>query len=193
MATCQSGRLPRGLGNTKSHVRNFERVSTTFSAGLDNGTPCSRPALVRTTGIVHTLSPKSISDQRAPSISPVRVAVSMQASRARAATVGSARRFFMKADRSRWAIAAWWPRLGFPRFGRRCERWPRHTAGFSPWRCPWALAALRTASMRPQSRAAVSGFSIQSGFKTPRTASVSISSTSRDLRAAAPVVRLQRH
>ena len=72
MATCQSGRSPRGLGNTKSHVRNFERVSTTFSAGLDNGTPCSRPALVRTAGIVHTHSPKSISDQRAPSVSPVR-------------------------------------------------------------------------------------------------------------------------
>jgi hypothetical protein len=47
--------------------------------------------------------------------------------------------------------------------------------------------------MRPRSREAVSGFATQRGFRTAKTASVSISSTGRARSAAAPSVRLQRH
>ena len=49
----------------------------------------------------------------------------------------------------------------------------------SPERWPCALPASRTASIRPRSREAVSGFAIHNGFKTASMAFVPISSTGR--------------
>ncbi len=49
------------------------------------------------------------------------------------------------------ASAAWWPRVRRLR-GSRWARFPRHCAGFSPERRPFAFAASRTFSIRPRRR-----------------------------------------
>lgn len=54
---------------------------------------------------------------------------------------------------------------------------PFHIAGFSPDRQPSALVLLSTASMRILTRLAVSGFTLQIGFKIETTSAVVISST----------------
>jgi hypothetical protein len=71
-------------GKTKSAVRaarSFRKIAT---AGVDSGTRCSLPALVRSAGIVQTAPSRSISSHRAPIVSDVRVAVRIQNSSASA-------------------------------------------------------------------------------------------------------------
>ena len=63
-----------------------QRFQQVDSAGADSGTRCSFPAFMRSAGIVHTAPLRSISDQRAPITSPVRAAVRIANSSARALT-----------------------------------------------------------------------------------------------------------
>jgi hypothetical protein len=53
---------------------------------VDRGTRCSRPAFIRSAGMVHTASSRLTSDQVAPRTSPDRVAVRIANSTARAAS-----------------------------------------------------------------------------------------------------------
>jgi hypothetical protein len=63
------------------------------------------------------------------------------------------------------------------RAGRIWARFPFHCAGFGPWRKPRTVAASSTASIRPRTRPAVSGFSVQIGSRTWTTSPVSIAAT----------------
>ena len=54
---------------------------------------------------------------------------------------------------------------------------PRQRAGFSPVRSPRAAAASSTASIRPRTRVAVSGFVDQIGSRIAKTCTVSTSPT----------------
>ena len=80
-------------GNTCSPVRGSSRSRR--SAGSDSGTRCSRPVLVRAPGISHSAASRSISSHRAPSTSPVLVAVKITSSSARAARPSCQRRRVM--------------------------------------------------------------------------------------------------
>jgi hypothetical protein len=71
------------------------RLSSATACG-DNGMRCALPAFMRPAGIVQVAPFKSISDQRAPRLSPVRVAVKIKSSSARAGVVGNARSRFTK-------------------------------------------------------------------------------------------------
>ena len=80
------------------------RLSNASAAG-ESGTRCSAFAFIRLAGIVQTAALKSISRQAAPIVSPVRAAVSMVNSRARAASAGRARSFTKNAGASANASA----------------------------------------------------------------------------------------
>ena len=66
--------------------------------------------------------------------------------------------------------------------GRRFSRRPRQAAEFSPELKLLALAALRTRSIRPLRRDAVSGLSVHKGLRTARI--VVITSTDKDRNGA---------
>ena len=69
-------RLPRGLGNTSAFpLLSVRAASRTCSARRVRGTRCSRFALVRVAGTVHTWSSVSISAHSAPRTSPDLAAV----------------------------------------------------------------------------------------------------------------------
>ena len=68
-----------------------------------------------------------------------------------------------------------YPRASFDGRGNKWSRWPRQRAGFSPVRCPRAVAQSRTASMRARTRVAVSGLAVHIGSSTLSTIPVSTS------------------
>jgi hypothetical protein len=72
----------------------------------DNGTRCSRPAFMRSAGIVQTFEIKSISDHLAPSASPERAAVRIRNSKASAAIASRSRSLPIKAGTSWYGSAA---------------------------------------------------------------------------------------
>ena len=191
--------LVGGPGTGKTHlataigVQAIEHHRKRVVALSESGTLCSRPAFMRVAGMVQTFSFQIISDHFAPKISPVRVAVRMQTSSARAAIPKySAQLLHQGGDISvchRCVMTAFklWP------LRQKGDRWPRQAAGFSPERWPCAFAASRTASTRPRSRDAVSGFSIQIGFRT-REDRLRIDLIDRTRRkVAVPSIKLERH
>jgi hypothetical protein len=66
MATWESGRFPRGLGKTKSQVRNLDKFSRMTMARPESGTLCSLPAFMRGAGMVQIFSCQSISGRCSP-------------------------------------------------------------------------------------------------------------------------------
>ena len=101
-----SGLFRRSPGNTKSFCRIAFSRFTMVNAAVDSGTLCSRPAFMRLAGTVHILFSKLISSQRAPSTSPVRAAVKIANSSARAATASRCRIFSKKPGSSPYGKAA---------------------------------------------------------------------------------------
>jgi hypothetical protein len=91
---------------------------------VDRGTRCSRPAFIRSAGMVHAASSRLTSDQVAPRTSPDRVAVRIANSTARAASPTCSRNSAMNAPQ-------YLPRQG--RGGvqllRPCSDWPRGFRG----------------------------------------------------------------
>jgi len=107
-----SDRVARWLaGNTNSLSRTFAMRSSTAMAAVDNGIRCSRPlfrlVFMRAAGTVHRRVRRSISSHRAPRASPVRAAVRIVNSRARAATPSRRRTSAMNVPTSAYGSAAW--------------------------------------------------------------------------------------
>ena len=92
-----SGRPSLPPGNTNARQRIAAICLIIASAAGDSGTRCSLRPFIRSAGIVQSRSPKLISSQRAPMTSPVRAAVSIANSRARAAMPSCSRNSAMKA------------------------------------------------------------------------------------------------
>ena len=92
----ESGLPGFALGNTGASGKtlsptSFLILATISTARALKGTRCSRLAFIRLAGIVHTLPLKSISLQVAPITSPVRAAVKIANSSARAAVPSCSR------------------------------------------------------------------------------------------------------
>src|SRR5712691_7645304 len=109
------GKARRGPGNTgaarsglPSRIRaNGRTVPITASEASESGTRCSRPAFMRPAGTVQTLASRSISPHRAPKTSPVRAAVKIANSSARAAMPSRPRRASRNSGKSSIGRAAW--------------------------------------------------------------------------------------
>ena len=95
--------------NTKpSPAFPFDFISSRITrTGLGRGTRCSLPAFMRWPGTTQTFSASLISSQVAPIASPVRAAVSIVNSRARAAMPPWPRRATIKSGNSAYGSAVW--------------------------------------------------------------------------------------
>ncbi len=147
-------------------------------AAAVSGTLCSRPAFMRPAGIVQRPASRSTSDQTAPRTSPLRAAISVRNSRARAAIPSRSRsaanqRATSSRERAGWLSAF----ASLPGLGSTASRLPFHLAGLSPARCPATVAQESTASIRPRTREAVSVFSCQIGCSTRSTSASATSET----------------
>ena len=103
------------------------------NARAHSGTLCSRPAFIRSAGTVQTSVPRSISDHLAPITSPVRPAVNIINSNARAELPDRLCSAVMNFCISLYGTAGWClTRFTFAVFTRILSRCPRRRAGFSP-------------------------------------------------------------
>lgn len=97
-AIAMSEKPPPAAGPTKTRSLSRSRGSarnSAITAGA-SGTQCSLPAFMRAAGTVQSALSRSISGQRAPNTSPVRAAVNIVNSSARAALLWRARSSVMK-------------------------------------------------------------------------------------------------
>ena len=84
------------VADLNGNVDGLHPLKDRASARSLNGTRCSLPAFIRSAGTVQTLADRSISLQRAPMTSPVRAAVRMANSSARAAKPSCSRKSVKK-------------------------------------------------------------------------------------------------
>ena len=152
-------RTPRLVGNINSPGRAVPHSCRIARARCDKGTRWFRPDFAREAGTVQT-SP-SISSQRAPRTSPLRAAVKIKNSTARAVTVPRVLSSIMKLEMSVKGSAARCCTLPLilAVAGRICSRAPFHRAGLSPWRYLRAVAHDSTRSMRERTLFAFRGSS----------------------------------
>ena len=121
-----------------------------------SGTLCSLPAFMRSAGTFQTSVPRSISDHLAPITSPVRPAVNIINSNARAELPDRLCSAVMNFCISLYGRAGWClTRFTFAVFARILSRCPRRRAGFSPSTYFRARAQSQIVSMRYRKRLAV--------------------------------------
>ncbi len=169
---------PRAAGNTSGLPSSRGSACNSATARADRGTRCSLPIFMRTPGIIQSALSRSNSSQRAPRTSCERVAVRAANSSARAPNPSRVCKAANQRGGSSRVRAGWLlSSATLDGGGRSSFRLPAQRAGLSPVRCPATVAQLRTASMRPRNRLAVSVRSAQSDCSTRKTSCVVISCT----------------